>query len=179
MDINDWIVTLCDDGHYGLRAGGLLVPAIIGRGGLVRAIDKREGDGATPCGRWPLRAVYYRPDRVSCPMTVLACRRLTADCCWCDDPASAYYNCYVKRPCSFSHEQMWRDDTAYDFVVELGYNDDPVISGHGSAIFLHCIAAGITNTAGCVAVDCDDLAQIIMLASDNQHIAIPNSLLTD
>ena len=37
---------------------------------------------------------------------------------------------------------MWRNDEAYDFVVELGYNDDPVVSGHGSAIFLHCTAAG-------------------------------------
>ena len=72
---------------------------------------------------------------------------------------------------------MWRQDAAYDFVVELGYNDDPVVVGNGSAIFLHCIAAGKTSTAGCVAVNRDDLAMIIESASPNQHILIPNLLL--
>ena len=72
---------------------------------------------------------------------------------------------------------MWRDDAAYDYVVELGYNDDPVRPGHGSAIFLHCIAAGQISTAGCVAIDRDDLARLIGLAAANQHLSIPETLL--
>jgi len=174
--MGDWVVT-ADRNGYQLQAGGRVVAAQIGRGGVIRAADKREGDGATPCGRWPVRAVYYRPDRVQCPATILPCHRLTVDCGWCDDVTSPDYNRYVKRPCDFRHEQMWRHDEAYDFVVELGYNDDPVVTGHGSAIFLHCTAAGKTSTAGCVAVNQADLAVLIESASADQHLLIPEALL--
>ena len=179
MMTDDWVVTADDMGGYWLQADRCRVAAHIGQGGLISAADKREGDGGTPCGRGPVRAVYYRPDRVKCPDTPLPCHRLTADCGWCDDVTSLDYNRYVKRPYNFRHEQMWRHDEAYDFVVELGYNDDPAVVGHGSAIFLHCIAAGKTSTAGCVAVDRDDLAMIIQLASPNQHILIPDLLLVN
>ena len=174
--MDDWVVT-ADHNSYWLQAGGRMVAAQIGRGGVIRAADKHEGDGATPCGRWPVRAVYYRPDRVQCPETILLCHRLTVDCGWCDDVTSPDYNRYVKRPCDFRHEQMWRHDEAYDFVVELGYNDDPVVTGNGSAIFLHCTAAGMTSTAGCVAVCQADLAVLIESACTNQHLLIPDALL--
>ena len=174
--MDDWVLAAEHNGYW-LQAAGRVVPAQIGQGGVIRAVDKREGDAATPCGRWPLRAVYYRPDRVQCPSTILPCHRLTVDCGWCDDVTSPDYNRYVKRPCDFRHEQMWRHDEAYDFVVELGYNDDPVVAGHGSAIFLHCTAAGKTNTAGCVAVYQADLAVLIESASANQHLLIPDALL--
>ena len=36
-----------------LIAGNLRVPCILGRTG--RTWRKREGDGATPCGSWPMR----------------------------------------------------------------------------------------------------------------------------
>ena len=62
MPIDDWIVKSNGYGCYELSAGCMLVPAIIGRGGLVLPPDKKEGDGATPCGRWPLKAVFYRKD---------------------------------------------------------------------------------------------------------------------
>ena len=114
---------------------------------------------------------------MQCPATILPCHRLTVDCGWCDDVTSPDYNRYVKRPCDFRHEQMWRHDEAYDFVVELGYNDDPVVTGHGSAIFLHCTAADKTSTAGCVAVNQADLAVIIESASADQHLLIPEALL--
>ena len=175
--MDDWVVAADDMGGYWLQAGGRVVAAQIGRDGVIRAADKREGDGATPCGRWPVRAVFYRPDRVHRPTTVLPCHRLTAECGWCDDVTSPDYNRYVKRPCDFRHEQMWRDDEAYNFVVELGYNDDPVVAGHGSAIFLHCTAAGKTSTAGCVAVNQADLAVIIESAFADQHLLIPDALL--
>ena len=73
---------------------------------------------------------------------------------------------------------MWRDDGAYDLVVMLGFNDAPPIAGRGSAIFLHCIAAGKTSTAGCVAVACDDLISLLGLADAEQYLSIDQRLLS-
>ena len=48
-----------------------------------------------------------------------------------------------------SHEEMWRKDDLYDIVVVLGHNDDPIVPGNGSAVFLHVASAGYGPTAGC------------------------------
>ena len=53
------------------------------------------------------------------------------------------YNRLVKLPYAASHEELWRDDHLYDLVVVLGFNDDPVVPGKGSAIFLHLARAGL------------------------------------
>ena len=45
MAVDDWVVTADHGGGYALRAGAMLLPAIIGRSGFIRAADKREGDG--------------------------------------------------------------------------------------------------------------------------------------
>lgn len=73
---------------------------------------------------------------------------------------------------------MWRDDGAYDLVVMLGFNDAPPIAGRGSAIFLHCIADGKTSTAGCVAVERDDLITLLGHADADQYLSIDRRLLS-
>jgi L,D-peptidoglycan transpeptidase YkuD (ErfK/YbiS/YcfS/YnhG family) len=47
---------------------------------------------------------------------------------------------------------MWRDDALYDVVVVLGHNDDPVVPGAGSAIFLHLMRDDGGPTEGCIGV---------------------------
>jgi L,D-peptidoglycan transpeptidase YkuD (ErfK/YbiS/YcfS/YnhG family) len=131
----------------------------IGRGG-VRA-DKREGDGATPVGRFPLRRVLYRADRLSRPATGLPVLTLDVADGWCDDPADPAYNRPVRLPYPARHEKLWRDDGLYDVVVVLGHNDDPVRPGLGSAIFLHCAGPGYPATEGCVALARADLLELL------------------
>jgi len=131
----------------------------LGRGGVNP--DKREGDGATPAGTFPLRRVFYRPDRVPPPDTALTVIPINGTMGWCDDPASPAYNTLITLPCQASHETMWRDDHAYDVVVELGYNDDPVVAGAGSAIFLHVARPDFSPTDGCVALKLEDLRDVL------------------
>ncbi len=45
------------------------VPCALGRAGVTAG--KREGDGATPAGCFPLRRVLYRADRMRPPRTLL------------------------------------------------------------------------------------------------------------
>ena len=127
------------------------IPCAIGRSGLIEALHKREGDGASPRGVWPIRGALLRPDRLSAPQTALPWRWLRPSDGWSDDPADPSYNRPVSHPHPFSAERLWRDDSLYDVIVILGYNDNPAIPGRGSAIFLHVAPEGGT-TAGCIAI---------------------------
>jgi len=132
---------------------------VLGKGG-VRA-EKREGDGATPIGRWRLRALLYRPDRLAPPKTGLIARALAPDDGWCDDPADPNYNRQVKTPFAASHERLWRDDHVYDVIVVLGHNDAPPVAGMGSAIFMHVARPDGAPTEGCVTLALEDLLTIL------------------
>jgi L,D-peptidoglycan transpeptidase YkuD (ErfK/YbiS/YcfS/YnhG family) len=135
------------------------VRCALGRGGVVR--DKREGDGATPAGCFPLRQVLFRPDRVAPPLTRLDVRALARDDGWCDDPEDPRYNRPVTRPYPGRHERLWRNDGLYDVLVVLGYNDDPVRPGLGSAIFLHVAKTDFAPTEGCIALALPDLLALL------------------
>ncbi|MCW2235516.1 L,D-transpeptidase family protein [Azospirillum canadense] len=131
----------------------------LGRGG-VRA-DKREGDGATPVGRYPLRRVLWRADRLPRPETGLPTSPIAPDDGWCDAPADPAYNRPVKRPFAASHEELWRADGVYDVIVVMGHNDDPVVPGQGSAVFMHVARPDWEPTAGCVALHLPDLLRLL------------------
>jgi L,D-peptidoglycan transpeptidase YkuD (ErfK/YbiS/YcfS/YnhG family) len=133
-----------------LHLGLLRCPCALGRGG--RGPKGGEGDGITPSGRWTIRQVFYRPDREKRPATGLPVAALAPDLGWCDAPGDANYNRLVRLPYEASHERLWRQDTLYDLVAVLGFNDLPRASGRGSAIFLHLARPGYEPTEGCVAL---------------------------
>jgi len=127
----------------------------LGRGGIVR--DKREGDGATPAGSFPLREAFYRADRLPRPKTGLPLRAIAETDGWCDAPDSPDYNRLIRRPHPARHETLWRDDGLYDLLLVIGYNDEPPVANRGSAIFLHIAKPDYAPTEGCVALARDDL----------------------
>ncbi|MEO3434442.1 L,D-transpeptidase family protein [Inquilinus sp. CAU 1745] len=131
----------------------------LGRSGV--AAVKREGDGVTPVGLFPLRRALYRPDRGAPPETALPVAPIGPEDGWCDDPADPAYNRPVALPHPAGHERMWRDDRLYDIVVVLGHNDDPPVPGRGSAIFLHVAREDHGPTEGCVAMAPDDLRRLL------------------
>jgi len=142
----------------------------VGRTGIAEKI--REGDGITPIGRWPLRSVLYRPDRMAPPRSVLPVAPLRPSDGWCEAPGDPDYNRLVPLPHRAAAESMWRDDHLYDIVVVVGYNDDPVIAGKGSAIFLHLARADFTPTAGCVALALPDLLEALAQLRPNDRLVV-------
>jgi L,D-peptidoglycan transpeptidase YkuD (ErfK/YbiS/YcfS/YnhG family) len=144
--------------------------AVCGRGG-VRP-DKREGDGASPSGTFPLVRTYYRPDRLAPPPSGLPLFALRPEDGWVDDPADPQYNRPVTLPYPAGHERMWREDGLYDLVVVIGYNTDPPVPGRGSAIFLHVASPDLRPTDGCVAVARDILAGLLPLLGPGSTITI-------
>ncbi len=143
----------------------------LGAGGVTRA--KREGDRATPAGRFALRRLYYRADRIRRPTTGLSgVSPLDPADGWCDDPSDARYNRLVRHPYATSAERLWRDDGLYDVIAVLGYNDDPVVAGAGSAIFLHVGRPGYEPTEGCVALALDDLLTVLRDCDDMTWLCV-------
>lgn len=155
---------------------GGTVRCALGRGGV--RVDKREGDGATPVGRFPLRRVLYRRDRVDPPVTGLTVQAIEAGDGWCDDAADAAYNRPVRAPFAAGHEVLWRNDELYDLVVVLGHNDDPVVPGAGSAIFLHVARPDYAPTEGCIAVKLEHL-EAILYDCDAAFLTVEASAGTD
>jgi L,D-peptidoglycan transpeptidase YkuD (ErfK/YbiS/YcfS/YnhG family) len=143
----------------------------IGRAGMTE--NKREGDLATPVGTFQLRACYYRPDRITPPpITQLPLIALAPNDGWCDDAGHALYNKPVKLPFDASHEKLWRDDHAYDLIVPLGYNDDPIIAGKGSAIFWHLAQPDWQGTEGCVAIEKEAMLEMLRYCSTQTTMLI-------
>jgi L,D-peptidoglycan transpeptidase YkuD (ErfK/YbiS/YcfS/YnhG family) len=144
-----------------LTAFGSTIACTIGRAGACPVGEKREGDGMTPTGTWPIRGVLLRRDRVAAPSKLsLPWRWLRPDDGWSDDPADPAYNRPVRHPHPFSAERLWREDGLYDVIVVLGHNDAPPVAGMGSAVFLHCWSKG-SPTEGCVAIAPEELLDIL------------------
>ncbi len=169
-----WTVTPNkDDSRQGRLTGPLVdMPCALGKHGVVLEADGREGDGKTPAGTYPLRRIFYRPDRQQVPITDLPVLPLSPELGWCDAPGSPHYNKLVRLPFGASHERMWRDDPLYDLVLVLGHNDDPVVPGMGSAIFLHVARDGYTPTMGCVALQVDDMCRFLRQIGPNDYVKI-------
>jgi L,D-peptidoglycan transpeptidase YkuD (ErfK/YbiS/YcfS/YnhG family) len=153
-----------------LRWGECSVRCALGRSGI--RFDKREGDGATPAGNYPLRMVYFRADRLAPPATGLAITTITADAGWCDDPVDPQYNRPVRLPYAGRHERLWRDDHLYDLLAVIGYNDQPVRPERGSAIFLHVAHTDYAPTEGCVALALADLCRLLRDCASGDRVLI-------
>ncbi len=134
--------------------------------------DKKEGDGKTPFGIFPLRELWCRADKIKQPDTQLPVRIITQNDGWCDDINSPDYNKHIILPYNFSHEKLWREDDVYDLIIPLGYNDSSIIKGKGSAIFLHIAKPDYSGTEGCVALAKNDLLEILPFLSKQVQIEI-------
>ncbi len=146
--------------HQGLlRAGDAVMRCALGRGGITD--NKREGDGATPSGVYPLRYLLYRADRGDRPQTNLSCAPIGPRDGWCDDPKDVAYNQPVRLPYQASAESLTRRDRLYDRLVVTGHNEPPVVPGLGSAIFMHVARPDYGPTLGCIALAPGDLERVL------------------
>lgn len=134
--------------------------AVIGRNGFAKTGEKREGDGRTPSGLYRLGTSFGYAESA---VTKMPYRQALADDLWVDDPNAPDYNRWVKQgqTGAASYEKMRRNDDLYKYGIVIEYNTDPVIKGHGSAIFFHIWAGGWSETAGCIAVSEENIMKIL------------------
>lgn len=142
----------------GALFGGRHFACTTGRGGIVDASAKREGDGATPRGEHRIVGMLYRPDRMARP--VVWALPIGPSDLWSDDIRDPDYNLAVRAPHAFSHERLRRADPLYDLILITDWNWPHAVPGRGSAIFVHRWRSAGVATAGCVAFAAADLSWI-------------------
>jgi L,D-peptidoglycan transpeptidase YkuD (ErfK/YbiS/YcfS/YnhG family) len=153
-----------------LAAGPRRIPVALGRAGIKA--NKREGDGATPTGRFHLVRLWWRADRLPRPRTRLPIRPIGPLDGWCEDPADRRYNRPIKLEPDRPGDRLRRADALYDMIIEIDHNTRPRIAGRGSAVFLHVARAALAPTAGCIAMPAATLRRLLVRLGPNTSIRI-------
>ena len=124
-------------------------------------IKSREGDFITPKGVFSLEKVFFRADKVKKPKTSLQVTAIKRFYFWCSDPRSENYNKLLVKKMSYRCEHLYRGDSLYDIVLQTSFNSNPVKKHRGSAIFIHCSEKGKNFTEGCIALEKEDLFNLL------------------
>lgn len=169
-----------DDVGASWRREGNVVPVVIGRAGLawgagfdeLAAADlatagprKREGDGRSPAGLFPLGDAFGFAAADSMRWLRQPYLPLTATSECVDDTMSVHYNTVVDRnavsPVDWSSAEQMRAIEVYRLGVIVDYNAAPPLRARGSCIFLHIWSGPGSTTSGCTALDEEELAGLM------------------
>jgi len=156
------------------RRVGSVVPAVVGSSGLAWGADslgaagdphKREGDGRSPAGVFPLDSAFgFAPASAMSSLRLPYVPLLDGTECV-DDTASTHYNTVVNRDrvpsVDWSSSEHMRRIAQYQVGVTVGYNTRPITTGRGSCIFLHIWDGPGSSTAGCTAFPRSDVEALL------------------
>lgn len=146
---------------------------VVGHAGLAKAPQtsipfnqnmpqKREGDGKSPAGIFPLGDVfsYHHLSNLKMPFV-----QVDTNFYCVDDVTSAYYNRLIVKDTAAapfnSFEYMKRNDELYEYGVWVLYNSAPVVAGNGSCIFIHVWHNDHSGTSGCTAMSKNNIQKLI------------------
>ena len=146
------------------------VKCAIGKRGITS--KKVEGDKCTPRGRFKLKYVFCRKDRIKNISTKLKIVPIKKNFGWCDDIRSRFYNKLIKLPFKHHAEKLYLREYVYDIIVVIDYNLKPIKKKKGSAIFLHVAKKNYTPTFGCVAVSKNDLKYLLSVIDKKTYLKI-------
>ena len=142
----------------------------IGKRGI--GFKKKEGDLITPKGKYKIKYILYRKDRIKKIQTKIKKIIIKKNMGWCDDPNSKQYNKLIKLPSSFSYEKLYRKENIYDIILVLNYNMNPTKKFKGSAIFIHVAKKNYKKTEGCVAIKKVQLLKLLKFLRSRTTVKI-------
>ncbi len=134
---------------------------------------KREGDLITPKGKYKIKYILYRKDRVKVKSKVKKII-IKKNMGWCDDINSKHYNKLINLPFEHKYEKLYKKENIYDIIIVLDYNMNPIVKNKGSAIFIHVAKKNYKRTEGCVALKKLHLLKIIKNLNRNTIVTIDN-----
>ncbi len=158
------------------RADGSGIPIVVGKTGLAWGVGfdsdavagephKREGDGRSPAGIFPIDTAFgFAPvDSMRSLRLPYVTLTSTTDCV--DDTASVHYNTVVERDrvpaVDWQSAEHMRKVSQYRLGAIIGYNAAPPVKARGSCIFFHIWGGPRSTTVGCTAMDAAELEHFI------------------
>jgi D-alanyl-D-alanine dipeptidase len=158
------------------RQHGAAVPIVVGKTGLAWGVGfdsdavagephKREGDGRSPAGIFPIDTTFGFAPADSMRRAHLPYVALTSNSECVDDTASVHYNTIVDRggvpSVDWQSSEKMRKVAQYQLGAIIGYNAAPPVKARGSCIFFHIWNGPRSTTVGCTALDSTELARLI------------------
>ena len=148
------------------------VKCAIGKKGIQD--KKKEGDLITPRGKYKVKYILCRKDRVKKIRSEVRIIKIKKNMGWCDDPRSRNYNQLINLPSNYRHEKLFKKENIYDIILVLNYNMRPIKKNKGSAIFIHVSKKNFKKTEGCVAIQKRYLLKIVKEIKKNTKVMIEN-----
>ncbi len=137
---------------------------------LPDLLMKKEGDGKSPAGIFPLGVVFSYHDLKHIKMPF---KQVDTLCHCVDDTASSYYNTLIVADTAKqrynSFEYMKRRDDFYEYGIWVSYNSHPVVAGNGSCIFIHVWKDENSGTSGCTAMSKQNIMKLVYWLKQNKH----------
>tara|TARA_B100000161_G_scaffold42300_1_gene25930 strand:- start:721 stop:1221 length:501 start_codon:yes stop_codon:yes gene_type:complete len=146
------------------------VKCALGKRGI--AFKRKEGDFVTPKGKYKIKYILYRKDRIKKINSKIKKIAIKKNMGWCNDSKSKNYNKLIKLPSVYNFEKLFKNNNTYDILIVLDYNMNPTIKNKGSAIFIHVAKKNYKKTEGCIALKKNDLLKIIKKLKKNTVVKI-------
>lgn len=155
---------------------GLAIPVVVGKNGMAWGEQKtseqpmkKEGDGRTPTGVYPIGPAFGFADKSDSKVDYFP---LTSTSVCVDDGKSQYYNKLIdssKVTKDWNSAEQMRDVPQYKHGAVVQYNDNPAVVGKGSCIFLHIWKNPTAGTAGCFAMQENEVKQVLAWLNPAAH----------
>ena len=138
-----------------------------GRNGFKKAEERREGDGSTPIGSFPILFSFGQGDK---PETEMSYRKISRNSYW--SSGRRDYNSWVESGKKIEGEHLIEYPICYQYAMAVGFNQNPAVFGRGSAIFLHIKAPDTWESSGCITLEKEALLELLRLCRDGCYILI-------
>ena len=128
---------------------------------------KKEGDMRSPSGIFPLKTAFGSKSQKEIGSLQIDYLQTHSFLEYIDDPNSKYYNQCVdirtqQKDWNSAEKMLRKDDDLYTLGLIVSYNEDPVIAGEGSCIFMHTWRNQDSGSAGCTVLSMEELESLVL-----------------
>ena len=133
---------------------------------------KKEGDGKSPAGIYPITAIFGLNALNETGPYKMPYLHFSKSMQGVEDPSSQYYNQIVdteRIEKTWNSAEMLGSIPAYEYGAVIGFNENPTCSDSGSCVYIHLWEDRSIPTAGCTAMSKENLLKVLKWMNSKQN----------